>query len=212
MSAGVRRADHGTTVAPHRDPRLPVGAVVAELGRREHGAKLVCDGDIAQRVERTLAPFTRDLSDGAADVGSVLGRERLEEDEPLPTGDRADHSLRSVGLVFQLAASRRIGEQRQLVGYGQRHRLGPARERIEHEPAEERHARARRLGDRQRDDLRTHLAGEVAGGQALLHECAVRRAHRQQVPVERAAGRGRHASHHVEVLFGEVARRRDELE
>ena len=205
-------ADHGPAVAPHGDACFPIGAVVAELGRREHRAQIVGDGDVAQRVEGALAPFGGHFSDGTSDVGGVLGCEGLEEDEALPVCDAPDESLRAARVLLELGTAYRIGEQGELLRDRQRHRLCPAGERVEHEAAEERHARPGRLGDRQSHDLGAHFAGEVAGREPLLDERTVHCADGQQVPVEWSSGGRGHAGHHIEVLLGEVARRRDELE
>src|SRR4029078_8318915 len=52
----------------------------------------------------------------------------------------------------------------------------------------------------------------VAGAELLVDVLPSRRARREHAPVERAIRGGRHRGHELEVLLGEAADHRDELE
>ena len=113
MSRCAPASDAPTTARGSRHtsaPQLPARVVVARGRRQKHGAQLVGDDDVAQRVERRPARARLgDLADRRALERLVLGRERLDDREALPVREAAEHARVGRAARPRRAAARTSG-------------------------------------------------------------------------------------------------------
>ena len=92
VGAGVRTADHHVVVVPGCLAHDPAGRVVVGGARPQHGAQVVGQHDVQQRVEVSLAPFTGDVSYQATLQPLVGLRVGVADPVQPPAGESREHA------------------------------------------------------------------------------------------------------------------------